>query len=195
MKRLILVTSPPASGKTFVSRAVSKELKNVVYLDKDSLIPLSKRIFEVAGEEYNRSSDFFYDNIRDAEYEAIVGIALEALEYANTVLINAPFTKEIRDSEYIESLKERLQRQSAQLLAVWIQTDVSVCRRRMEERGSERDKWKIQNFDEYIMTQDFSIPDTLGESLFVFHNSDTNEFEASMERLMGFLNESEPSSF
>ena len=49
-KRMILVTSPPASGKTFVSQQLAKSLPNVVYLDKDALIPLSHRIFHVAGE-------------------------------------------------------------------------------------------------------------------------------------------------
>ena len=59
MKKLILVTSPPACGKTFISRKLAKALPNCVYLDKDTPIVLSKQIFKVAGEEYNRSSDFF----------------------------------------------------------------------------------------------------------------------------------------
>ena len=63
MKKLILVTSPPACGKSFVTRRVAKEMKNCVYLDKDSLIVLSKQIFLVAHENYNRSSDFFEANI------------------------------------------------------------------------------------------------------------------------------------
>ena len=53
MKRLILVTSPPASGKTFISKQLAKNLKHVVYLDKDTLIVLSKQIFMVANQEYN----------------------------------------------------------------------------------------------------------------------------------------------
>lgn len=44
-KRMILVTSPPASGKTFVSQQLAKRIPNLVYLDKDALIPLSKQIF------------------------------------------------------------------------------------------------------------------------------------------------------
>ena len=59
MKRLILVTSPPACGKTYISKKLAENLRHVVYLDKDTLIPLSKVIFQVAGEPYNRSSDFF----------------------------------------------------------------------------------------------------------------------------------------
>ena len=108
MKKLILVTSPPACGKTYISKELSKRLKHIVYLDKDSLIPLSKQIFLAAGEEYNRSSPFFEKYIRDYEYETVVGMALEALDYDDKVLINAPFTREIRDKAYIESLKSTL---------------------------------------------------------------------------------------
>ena len=87
MKKLILVTSPPACGKTYVSKQLAKALTNCVYLDKYTLIVLSKKIFEVANQEYNRSSDFFEENIRNPEYEAIVDLALEALDYNDTVLI------------------------------------------------------------------------------------------------------------
>lgn len=37
-KKLILVTSPPACGKTYVAKALAKNLKHIVYLDKDTLI-------------------------------------------------------------------------------------------------------------------------------------------------------------
>ena len=102
MKELILVTSPPACGKTYISKELAKNLKNVVYLDKDTLIVLSKQIFVVANQEYNRSSDFFEKYIRDYEYYAVLDLAFEALDYANIVLINAPFTREIRDQKYID---------------------------------------------------------------------------------------------
>ncbi len=102
-KRLIFVTSPPACGKTKLSRKLATELHHVVYLDKDTLIPLSKQIFAVAGEEYNRSSKFFEKEIRDYEYEVILDLAFEALRYDNLVMVNAPFTREIRDDEYIRN--------------------------------------------------------------------------------------------
>ena len=78
MKHLILVTSPPACGKTYISKQLAKALTNCVYLDKDTLIVLSKQIFKVAGEEYNRSSDFFQREIRDYEYYCVLDLAMEA---------------------------------------------------------------------------------------------------------------------
>ena len=192
MKKLILVTSPPASGKTYVSKQLAKSLKHVVYLDKDTLIVLSKQIFAVANQEYNRSSDFFEANIRDYEYAAIVDVAMEALEYDDIVLINAPFTREIRDKAYMEGLKARLMQKGAKLFVIWVQTDVEVCRRRMIERNSDRDVWKLANWDAYIAGVNFDIPKELGDpdctdALLVFRNSSDEEFEASMKDVLSVL--------
>lgn len=186
MKKLILVTSPPASGKTFVSKQLAKALKHVVYLDKDTLICLSKQIFKAAGEEYNRSSLFFEENIRDYEYEAIVAVAMEALDYDDIVLINAPFTREIRDKEYINSLREKLCVKNAELVVIWVETSIEVCRQRMINRNSDRDTWKLEHWDEYIAGCNFNLPTELtnGENendLILFKNSSEIEFQESLK--------------
>lgn len=189
MKKLILVVSPPACGKTFVSKELSKKLENIVYLDKDTLIPLSKVIFEVAGEEYNRSSDFFEKYIRDKEYEVILDLAYDALNYAELVLINAPFTREIKSESYIDELKKKLADEyNAQLAVIWVETSPETCHQRMIDRNSDRDTWKLANWDEYISKVDFNIPEPFvtgkhKENLFVFHNSSEEEFKESMEEI------------
>ncbi|SHO45825.1 AAA family ATPase [Anaerocolumna xylanovorans] len=194
MKKLILVTSPPACGKTFVSKELSKALSHVVYLDKDTLICLSKQIFKVAGEEYNRSSDFFEENIRDYEYEAIVALALEALDYDDITLINAPFTREVRDKVYIDSLKEKLKEKDAKLVVIWVETSIEVCRQRMIERNSDRDTWKLTHWEEYIASCNFNIPTELDDpevldDLLIFHNSSKEEFDQSLKNCVRILEE------
>lgn len=192
MKKLILVTSPPACGKTFISKQLSKTLKHVVYLDKDTLINLSKQIFQVAGEPYNRSSEFFEKNIRDYEYETVVALALEALDYDDIVLINAPFTEEIRDINYINNLKEKLKEKDARLVVVWVETSVEVCKQRMIARNSDRDTWKLEHWDEYIAECDFTVPTLLDDpnvidDLLIFKNSSEEEYSESMSRIVGIL--------
>lgn len=192
MKRLILVTSPPASGKTYVSKQLAKNLKHVVYLDKDTLIVLSKQIFAVAGQEYNRSSEFFEVNIRNYEYAAIVDLAYEALEYDDIVLINAPFTREVRDIGYMDELRTRLALKSAKLTVIWVQTDAEVCRQRMIMRNSDRDLWKLEHWDEYIAGVNFNIPNELNDlnskdDLLIFKNSSEAEFRESMKEILDMI--------
>lgn len=192
MKKLILVTSPPGCGKTYVSKQLAKKLKHVVYLDKDTLIVLSKQIFAVAGQPYDRSSTFFEQNIRDYEYSAIVDLALDALAYDDIVLINAPFTKEIRQPEYMTGLRKRLETTDARLCLIWLVTDPQVCHDRMIARNSDRDTWKLAHWDEYIKTISFEIPKAIdNKDLFLFYNSNDIEFASSMQKVVGFLEETE----
>lgn len=188
-KRMILVTSPPASGKTFVSQQLAKKLPHVVYLDKDALIPLSKRIFLVAGQEYNRSSEFFEEHIRNFEYEAILDIAFEALKYEDLVLINAPFTREVRNNDYMINLKTKLAEHNAELVLIWIVTDIEVSHKRMIERNSPRDTWKLANWDAYVAGRDYSVPNlpALSDCLVKFYNSNNEEFNESLNRITKFL--------
>ena len=193
-KQLLLVTSPPACGKTFISKMLATNLDHVVYLDKDTLIPLSNVAYRVAGEEINRSSQFFEDNIRNVEYEVVLNLAFEALQYEDLVLINAPFTREIRDTEYMISLKNKLREYDAGLTVIWVQTNLEVCKQRMIDRNSERDTWKIEHWDEYIKTRDYSIPDNLKDpnvidQFLIFKNSSDEEYEESMKEICDILQE------
>jgi predicted kinase len=185
-KKLILVTSPPACGKTFISKKLAQALTNCVYLDKDTLIVLSKQIFKVAGEEYNRSSDFFQREIRDYEYYAVLDLAFDALDYNDTVLINAPFTDEIRDDDYLDRLRHKLEEKDAVLCVIWVHTDVEVAHQRMIRRNSDRDVWKLEHWDEYIATQNFTKPGNIPE-LFVFNNSSEEDFKKSLDDAVKYI--------
>ena len=188
-KKLILVTSPPACGKTYVAMKLAAELNHVVYLDKDALIILSRQIFEVAGQPYDRSSDFFEEHIRDYEYAAILDMAVDALEYDDIALINAPFTREVRNPRFMESLRQDLMRKNARLYVVWVVTDPEICKKRMIRRNSDRDTWKLAHWDEYMAKTDFSIPEELNDKskdqeLLLFYKSNEEEFRKSMKEVV-----------
>jgi tRNA uridine 5-carbamoylmethylation protein Kti12 len=196
MKRLILVTSPPASGKTYISKQLAKALKHVVYLDKDTLIVLSHQIFKVAKVEENRSSDFFEQHIRNYEYAAVLALAMEALEYDDIVLINAPFTREIRDTVYIDNLKSQLVEKNVRLTVVWVMTDIDVIKERMLQRNSSRDTWKLEHWHEYIKGVDFSIPQCIDnpeviDDLLLFRNSNEDQYQQSLQAVLAVLEASD----
>lgn len=193
-KKLILVTSPPACGKTFVAKALAKNLQHVVYLDKDTLIVLSKQIFKVANQPYDRSSDFFQKNIRNYEYDCVLALAMEALDYDDIVLINAPFTQEVRDNAFMADLKAKLAEKNASLAVIWVETSPEVVHQRMIDRNSDRDTWKLAHWDEYLHQCNFNIPENLADpqhkdNLIIFKNNTDEEFDASMKKCVSILEE------
>ncbi|MDD5884972.1 MAG: AAA family ATPase [Erysipelotrichaceae bacterium] len=194
-KKLIIVSAPPASGKTYVSMKLAETLKHVVYLDKDSLVPLSNVAYQVAGLPAAREGEFFQHYLRDVEYNVILDMAFQALKYDDLVLINAPFTKEIHTPSFIVSLREKLEHDyNARLVIVWVTCDMETVHQRMIERNSPRDVFKLKNFDAWVKTQDFEIPWNLKiendpYSLVVFNNSNDQEFRASMKATVRLLEE------
>jgi hypothetical protein len=125
----------------------------------------------------------------------VLALAMEALEYDDIVLINAPFTREIRDTAFVDSLKKQLLEKNARLTVVWVITDVDVVKERMVQRNSERDTWKLENWDEYIGSVDFSIPKSIDnptviDDLLLFRNSNAEEYEQSMQEILTVLEKS-----
>ena len=157
-KKLILVTSPPACGKTYVAKALAKNLSTLSTSTRTRSIVLSKQIFKVAEQPYDRSSAFFQQNIRDYEYDCVLALAMEALDYDDIVLINAPFTQEVRDNAFIADLKAKLAAKGATLAVIWVETSPEVVHQRMIERNSDRDTWKLAHWDEYLRRCNFAIP-------------------------------------
>ena len=156
------------------------------------LIPEPKQIFAVAHQPYDRSSIFFEKYIRDLEYRVVLDLAMEALEYDDIVLINAPFTQEIRDLDYITTLRAELKKKQAELVVIWVDTNPKVCHQRMIDRNSVRDTWKLEHWDEYVKTIDYSIPEALKKmssclDLMLFYNSSDEEYQKSMEMVISRL--------
>lgn len=194
-KKLIIVSAPPASGKTYVSMKLAENLKHVVYLDKDTLVPLSNVVFTVANEPNDRNGPFFEKYLRDVEYQVILNMALDALKYDDIVLINAPFTKEVHDPAYIEALRKELRKDyDAHLAIIWIVCNVETVHQRMIERNSPRDIYKLADWDKYVKSQRFEIPENLKKkddpfSLMLFYNNNDQEFEDSMKKTVTLLEE------
>ena len=154
---------------------------------------LSKQIFKVAGEEYNRSSEFFEREIRDYEYDVIMDLAFEAIKYEDIVMVNAPFTQEIRDDKYIADLRNKLKDYGAKLSVIWIVTDPEVCHQRMIDRASDRDTWKLANWEEYLSTVNFTIPENLRTpddeyALLLYHNSTDEMAAVDFAKLLDIFN-------
>ncbi len=188
-KKLILVASPAGCGKTYLAKKLARALGNVVYIDKDVLNPFGKQICRLSGVDYNPDSAFFVKEVRAIEYVVTMDMALEALEFADTVIVNAPFGKELWDSDYMTELKGKAKELDAHLYVAFIEATPDICKKRVMERNNIRDKWKLENWDEYIKGVNFRSPTHLADilDLYLYHNA-TDEIAAeSFDGLLKFL--------
>ena len=193
-KHFILVASPPACGKTFVSELLANALGQCTYLDKDDLAPLLRRSFALQDQPLNMDGDFYLKNLRSAEYETILRIALSALRFENTVILNAPFGKEVRDCEYMRLLKEQINAYNADLILIWVMCPIDVCYNRIKQRNSDRDMLKLANWDSYIKTIDYSAPIRLErehavDRLIIFDTKDEETTQSALSKTLEIIQE------
>ena len=160
-KKLILVAAPPACGKTYVSELLAKALGHATYLDKDALAPLLRRAFSLCGQATDMDGDFYRENLRSYEYETILDIAFSALRFEEFVILNAPFSTEVRDIVFMRSLKEKAHALDAELMLIWVSAPIDVCFERIKARNSDRDWLKIANWDEYVKKINNNAPTEL----------------------------------
>ena len=191
-KKLILVAAPPACGKTYVSERLAKELGHAVYLDKDMLAPLIRRAFVLREEEFDMDGEFYINNLRTAEYQTILDIAFSTLRFEDAVILNAPFGKEVRDAEFMRTLKEKEHDLDADLILIWIYVPLEVCHERIVRRNADRDQKKIANWESYTKKVNYSIPKDLADSnavdtLYVFNGTDEKTSEASFSEAIKLL--------
>ena len=193
-KKLILVAAPPACGKTYVSELIAKTVKHIVYLDKDDLSELIRCSFKLCGEELNMDGQFYSQNLRASEYSTILNIAFSTLRFEDLVILNAPLSREVRDSEYMRALKERAASLGASLVLVWVTAPLNVCYERMKKRNSDRDTLKLENWDAYVKNIDYTAPlkleeDNAVDRLIIFDTADDDAFSSSLEKTLEIINE------
>ena len=191
-KKLILVASPPACGKTYVSQLIANKVDHAVYLDKDDLCELLRAAFSVAGREVDMDGDFYLENLRPAEYATILYIAFSTLRFADRVILNGPFGKEVRDTAFMRELKEKANENGAALILVWVTAPIELCYERMKTRNSDRDVLKLAGWDSYVKKTDYTPPYPLEEQgavdgMIIFDTRDDVAVQASLEETLKWL--------
>lgn len=193
MKKLVLVAGPPACGKSYVTNLISSNLNNVVSLDKDDFYPLVHRIFSLCNEKFDMDGEFYASNVRDVEYETLINTALSTLRFNDTVIVNAPLSKELRNIDYVKSLKEKVNKLDAKLIVIWVTAPLDVVQRRMQTRNAVRDALKLKDFESYAKNINYDSPNNLLEesaidNLIVFDNGDDLALKNSLSNLLKILN-------
>ena len=142
-----IVCGTPGSGKSTYARQLAV-VKHATLLDIDTVTERLVRIALVQSgySQDDRDSNYFKHTFREPIYETLFDIARENLPFQD-VVIDGPFTKEIKDPDWPSKLSAVL---GGSIEVHYVQCAPEVRRRRLDRRGNARDLAKLDDWENYI---------------------------------------------
>jgi predicted kinase len=138
----LLITGPPASGKSTLARAAATRLRAAL-LDQDVLTSaLTAVIGDLVG-THDLDDPRLASVTRDARYEAVLATAEDNLRAGLPVVLVAPFTVERADPAAWDKVRDRLAAAGGRPALVWLSLPADELVRRLRSRGAARDSGKV----------------------------------------------------
>jgi predicted kinase len=138
----LLISGPPASGKSTVAVAVAARLRAAL-LDQDVLTgALTEVVGNLVG-THDLDDPTLAGLTRAARYEAVLGTAEHNLRAGMPVVLVAPFTAERADPGAWHVVRDRLRDAGGRPVLVWLRLPADELVRRLRARGAERDRGKL----------------------------------------------------
>lgn len=178
MQKLVYFVGVAGTGKTTVAEKAAAKIPNA-FLDRDTVGGrFVEKFLEQQGlDPDDRDSQFYKDNLRDLEYDTTLDICIENLRVGQNVFMISPFTAELKNKQYLENLLKEAGKTKVEVdvkVVVVTLQDIEQQRKRIEQRGTDRDTWKLENWDQYETRVNF-VPeinwDIPEENILVFDNS------------------------
>lgn len=139
------------SGKSTLSQRLSAET-GAVYLDKDTIAgPLVRVALDALGQDPSdrESNGVYVSAIMPAEYETLFAAAGTNLALGHSVVLDAPFVAYLDDPGFLSRSIARAGWPPSRIQVIRVRASPEVVRRRLVERGSERDRVKLADWDGY----------------------------------------------
>lgn len=149
--KLITVIGTAGSGKSTVAQRLAVT-HGAAYLDKDAM---SARFVEAAlvAAGYDpgdrESNPFYRAHILPLEYDSLLDVAGANLRIGRSVVLDAPFSPYLSDPDFIRASASRFDWPPVDMEVVQVRVSPETLQHRLRERGLERDRWKLANWDEY----------------------------------------------
>jgi len=145
----VLLSGPPASGKTNLSHLVARHLHAAV-IDQDVATgPLVRVVQQLAGID-DLDDERLAGLTREPRYRVVLDLAVDNLATGMPVVLVAPFTAERSDPTAWAAAHGRLVAAGGAPLLVWLRLEPTEVLRRLRERGATRDAAKLADEAAYL---------------------------------------------
>ncbi len=146
-----VVAGAPGAGKSTVARLLAQALDPVpARLDKDTLFGgLVGALLHAHGRSPGeREGEWYDEHVKVHEYAAMTAAARDVRAAGCPVLLDAPFTTQVRDpgrwTDWVTELG------GPQVRLVWVRSDPVTLRERLLARADPKDDGKLTAFDAFV---------------------------------------------
>jgi len=192
MGKLVFFIGGAGAGKTTIAKKLAAR-RGAALLDMDTLLrPAAEALMMQAGlDPSDRDSAEYKRLCRDLGYRITMDAALENAELGNDVYVVGPFTRELADPEWIGRELSRTGGSASgievKVVVVYL-ADMATYRERIENRETELDRWKLDNWIAFSRSLERKKPKWgLSEGSLLEYDNTYPLDEAGLARLENFL--------
>jgi predicted kinase len=145
----VLLSGPPASGKSALSHFIARELRAAVIGQDVATGPLVSVVQRLVGID-DLDDPRLAGLTRGPRYRVVLDLAVDNLAAGTPVVLVAPFTAERSDPAAWSATHDRLAAAGGAPLLVWLRLEPAEVVRRLRERGAARDAAKLADEANYL---------------------------------------------
>ena len=161
---LIVFSGPAGSGKTTQAKALSSAL-SLPYFDYDTLVQPFLLGIEHRYGLIEGSRSAFYKEWRSESYSTLLEVTKENLKSGISLVLSAPFTREMEEKDFFSRLKEE-SGASFRSIAFSFFPSSALRLKMLRQRGSYRDEEIINGALEYA---EYSVKKAIWDADFVYN--------------------------
>jgi predicted kinase len=187
IRQLVIITGCAGAGKTTIGKTLAQKL-GYCYIDKDTVTrEYTDFILERSGSsKCDRESRLYRSEILPIEYSVTFKLCREILDNGCNVVLTIPFISQIQDYSKWEEIKSVSRIRNIDVKFIWIEHNIETEKENLISRDADRDKYKLEHWDEYSKSVDGLYPADEYEA-YIYTNDCNINLEIAVEEVIKWI--------